>query len=459
MHSILILIDDEQELKSLKRALHSEDLAISSFRKADEALIQCAAQQFDLIIADQRLPIMTGAEFLAQISANYPRTRRVLISAHAEFDDVTLAFSRGFIHQFIVKPWKNVEIHNVVQEELSHLNIRIVEDPTATDSKASGQRSVGGELGIITNDKVMIDLLEIAEKTANSEAAFFISGETGTGKEVIAKAIHRKSERHGKPFLALNCANLSEALLESQLFGHREGAFTGANKDQEGIISAANKGTLFLDEVVEIPLSLQAKLLRVLQEREFTPVGETKARKFDVKIISASSVSLAQAVSDGRFREDLRYRLEVIPLNLPPLRDRVEDIEILFDHYLRYQFERHGRPIKPVDPEVYRLLRAHSWPGNVRELINVCVYIVALSSDDDSTVTVSKLPQSMIFKPSVFVAHSSAVVSSTADRPIINRQSLQQAMHDFGGHRENIAAYFGVSRMTLWRKLKKFGLA
>jgi transcriptional regulator with PAS, ATPase and Fis domain len=206
-------------------------------------------------------------------------------------------------------------------------------------------------------------------------------------------------------------------------------------------------------------MSLQAKLLRVLQEREFTPLGETKARKFDVKIISASSVSLAQAVRDGRFREDLRYRLEVIPLHLPPLRDRVEDIEILFDHYLQYQFERHGLPIKPVDSEVYRVLRAHSWPGNVRELINVCVYIVALSSDDDSTVTVSKLPQSMIFKPPVFVAHSSAVVSATADRPLINRQSLQQAMHDFGGHRENIAAYFGVSRMTLWRKLKKFGLA
>jgi len=463
MRSILIVDDDDYVLKSLARLLRSEDLGISSYHDPQEALIQCSVRQFDLILSDQRMPGMLGTEFFAQIAENYPSTRRILISGYTDFDDVTEAFNKEVIHKFIVKPWNNQQLTAVIAEQLSLKEMgdsEVVAQQEPTPVEAQAPKS--SFHGIVTEDPALKERLSIIARTATTDAPFYINGETGTGKEMVARAIHMESERSNGSFVAINCANLTETLLESQLFGHKKGAFTGADRDQKGMLEEAEGGTLFLDEVVEIPLALQAKLLRVLQEREYTPVGDTRTRKFDVKLISASALSLNQAVSDGVFREDLRYRLEVIPIQLPPLRERGRDLKLLFDLFLSQQFARQGRAVLPVRDDVYKVIEAYSWPGNVRELANVCTYIAALSNAEDKAVTLDKLPiviTSQSGAPEIELgADNTQANSAKKSNPVITRESLEKVIEQYGGHRENMAAHFGISRMTLWRKLKQFGL-
>ncbi|MCH7478562.1 MAG: sigma-54-dependent Fis family transcriptional regulator [SAR324 cluster bacterium] len=249
--------------------------------------------------------------------------------------------------------------------------------------------------GILTGDPAMLVLFEQIRRVARQDVPVFITGETGSGKEMAAKALHSEGRRSGKPFVALNCANLTEPLLESQLFGHRKGAFTGATADQRGLLAEAEGGILFLDEVTEIPLALQAKLLRVLQEREYTPLGSTRPISFDILIVSAAQTPLREAVEAGRFRPDLQYRLHVIPLVLPPLRARSDDRVLLFDRFLRSAFkaQRGETPIPRVSPEVWQVIRHYQWPGNVRELQNVCAYVVAMTSGPE--ITVEFLPEDL----------------------------------------------------------------
>ncbi len=398
-HSILIIDDDDYVLKSLTRVLRRSDYTISCYHDAEEALLQCGLREYDLVLSDQRMPGMLGTQFFEQLMQYYPSTRRVLISGYTDFSSVTDAFNAGIINKFMLKPWDNESLRMLVADELKYRDRRQTATETPFSPKSTKQKKFNQASsmeadsyhGILTSDDVMLQQLSIIQRTANTDAPFFINGETGTGKEMIARAIHLESDRAEKPFIALNCANLSETLLESQLFGHTKGAFTGADKDQEGLFSAADGGTLFLDEVVEIPAPLQAKLLRVLQEREFTPLGTTKPQKFDIKIISAAAQSLESAVSYGNFREDLRYRLEVMPIYLPPLRARKSDIKLLFDHYLQQQFLRHGYTLTNVDETVYECICCYQWPGNIRELVNVCTYIAALSGPEGK-VKKSSLP-------------------------------------------------------------------
>jgi len=257
-------------------------------------------------------------------------------------------------------------------------------------------------------------------------------------------------------------ATLTTNCLESQLCENKKGAFTGAEKDQKGLLAEAEKGTFLLDEVTEIPMALQAKLLRVLQEREYSPIGETKVIPFDVKIMSASSLSLEQAVADGKFREDLRYRLEVMPIHLPPLRERHADKGILFEYFLQNQLARHGYGTLDIDEAVYTCIDSYHWPGNVRELVNVCTYIAALTAGDDTLVTLDKLPPTLRapVKKATSLTNDAASTPSTQalEKPILSKDALEQAIVDFQGHRETIARYFGVSRMTLWRRMKEFDL-
>lgn len=470
MPNILILDDDDHVLKSLVRLLRSPDYDISCYSDPQEALMQCGLQQYDLILSDQRMPDMEGTEFFTHIAQLFPQTRRLLISGYSDFSSVTEAFNDGIIHKFIIKPWDNELLKNLVSDELKLGQIEMApsvfdsyDSPHSVDTKDG--RESDSELessfhGIVSTDPSMLQQISVIQKTANSEAPFFIHGETGTGKELVAHSIHLECARSEQKFVALNCANLTESLIESQLFGHKKGAFTGAQKDQKGLLAEAEGGTLFLDEVTEIPLSLQAKLLRVLQEREYTPVGETSPISFDVKIISASSTSLETAVANGNFREDLRYRLEVLPISLPPLRARAGDVEILFDYFLDKQFSRHGKALKDVDAAVYECIRGYEWPGNIRELVNVCTYIAALSSDESECITLNDLPVVVSSgKTRRDVQRDDSELSISA-RPLkpkqISRDSLAAAIENFGGHRESIASYFGISRMTLWRKMKQF---
>jgi DNA-binding NtrC family response regulator len=466
--SILIIDDDDYVLKSLARVLRKGDYSISCYHDSDEALPQCRLREYDLVLSDQRMPGKLGTEFFSQLMQIQPNTRRVLISGYTDFSKVTDAFNEGIIHKFMVKPWDNDALRLLIDEQLllrsQPPDQGGQEAKVQPSSKSQLEVSVGSDdtlidfHGILTSDEAMLQQISIIQRTSNSDVPFFINGETGTGKEMFAKAIHLESDRAVESFVALNCANLTETLLESQLFGHVKGAFTGAQEDQIGLLAEADKGTLFLDEVVEIPLSLQAKLLRVLQEREFTPLGKTKPQPFDVKIISAASTSLEKAVELGRFREDLRYRLEVMPIFLPPLRARKEDVRELFDYFLCQQFSRQGLDLVDVAPEVHRCVEDYGWPGNVREMVNACAYVAALSGKSE-TITTDNLPPALLAEQqSKPLIESLSTEYSPISSRAMSRDDLEKAIQKFSGHRDSMAKHFGISRMTVWRKMKQFGL-
>lgn len=470
MFDILIVDDDDNVLKSLARLFRSNAYRIVCLHDPQEALLQCGLQNFDLIISDQRMPEMEGTEFFAHIAQSFPAIRRILVSGYSDFASVTEAFNEGIIHKFVIKPWDNDALKALVAAQLKEKQKRssdsaVEESPDINDATvpaALSSNDTENFHGIVTSDPALLQQLRIIRQSANSDAPFFIHGETGTGKELIARAIHLESRRSKEAFVALNCANLTENLLESQLFGHVKGAFTGADKDQKGLLSAAEKGTLFLDEVTEIPLSLQAKLLRVLQEREYSPVGQTKTIPFDVQLISASSTSLEDAVANGKFREDLRYRLEIIPLSLPPLRERHADISQLFIYFLHAQFARQKRVFREIDGEVLDCILKYPWPGNVRELVNVCTYVAALFSNERSRITLDQLPPAIRSSATLVPARKLATpqprqsIGDLLGNTPVTRENLIEAIAKYAGNRNVIAQSFGISRMTLWRKMKQF---
>ncbi len=304
--------------------------------------------------------------------------------------------------------------------------------------------------GILTGSEAMKKLLRTVERVAPSDASVLVRGETGSGKELIARAIHSLSQRKDKPFLAINCAALPEQLLESELFGHQRGAFTGAVRDTEGMFRRANGGTLFLDEVAELPLPVQAKLLRVTQERQVLPLGGTRAIPVDVRIVSATHRSLRQEVEAGRFRADLMYRLRVIPLFLPALRERKEDIEPLANLFLEKLSMKGQRCVESISPAALRTLSAHDWPGNVRELQNVIEYAYLMG--EGTTLAETDLPAE------VRAQREAAMVNSGADAYEGDAARIFRALERASGNRQQAADSLGISRSTLWRRMKEYGI-
>ena len=303
--------------------------------------------------------------------------------------------------------------------------------------------------GIITCDPAMKQALQIVRNVAETDTTILIRGESGTGKELVAKAIHRESHRNNAPFLAINCAALSPNLLESELFGHVKGAFTGAIKEHHGLFKRADGGILFLDEVAELPLELQAKLLRVLQERTFTAVGGDHSIQVDVRIVAATHRSLREEVRVGRFREDLMYRLRVVPLFLPALRERRQDIRFLLHHFIERHNSRGVRRIDSVEPEALKRLLDYTWPGNVRELQNVVEYVFAVGREN--RLILANLPPE--FREPVRPTHS------MAEKPVDREESIREALTVCGGRIDEAARMLGMSRATFWRHRKRLGLA
>lgn len=301
--------------------------------------------------------------------------------------------------------------------------------------------------GFKSRDARVIELFDIVRHVAETEGTVLVRGESGSGKELIAQAIHKESHRRDGPFVAVNCAALSPGLLESELFGHVKGAFTGAVKDRPGVFMRAHRGTLFLDEVAELPLELQAKLLRVLQERSFVPVGGTRSIEVDVRIVAATHRSLRTEVSEGRFREDLMYRLRVIPLYLPPLRERAGDIEVLLHHFLERAAGRIHRKVESIEPEAMRALLDHGWPGNVRELINVVEYAAIVGRGP--VVEIRHLPPEF---------RESQQPQRPVEQGLDERTRILRALQQTDGHIGEAADLLGMSRPTFWRKRKKYGL-
>ena len=368
----ILLVDDEQQMRAAMEAvLARKGYCLFQCENGKEALELLEKAKVDLIISDMKMPVMTGLELLAEVQEKYPRLPMVMITAYGTIEQAVEAMKRGAF-DFITKPFSAEDLENVAARALSPAR-------RAPAAKPERQPREAHEHVIITNDSQFKRVLEIAVNVAASSASVLIHGESGTGKELVARLIHNSSPQHGGPFVAVNCAALPENLLESELFGHEKGSFTGAVGTKTGKFELANGGTILLDEISEMELPLQSKLLRVLQEREVDRVGGQKPVPVDVRVVATSNKDIRQAVTNGDFREDLYYRLNVIPLHLPPLRLRKSDIKLLLEYFVR----RYSTvQTKRLSPELLARLEEYNWPGNVRELQNATQRAVLLSTGE-----------------------------------------------------------------------------
>ncbi|ENE4773373.1 two-component system response regulator GlrR [Klebsiella variicola] len=361
----LLLVDDDPGLlKLLGMRLVSEGYSVVTAESGPEALRVLGREKVDLVISDLRMDEMDGLQLFSEIQKGLPCMPVIILTAHGSIPDAVAATQQG-VFSFLTKPVDKDALYKAIDEALEQRS-------PATDE--------AWRQSIVTRSPLMLRLLEQAGMVAQSDVSVLINGQSGTGKEIVAQAIHNASPRHDKPFVAINCGALPEQLLESELFGHARGAFTGAVSNREGLFQAAEGGTLFLDEIGDMPVALQVKLLRVLQERKVRPLGSNRDIEINVRIISATHRDLPKAMARGEFREDLFYRLNVVNLKIPPLSERAEDIPLLANHLLRQSADRHKPFVRAFSSDAMKRLMAAKWPGNVRQLVNVIEQCVALTS-------------------------------------------------------------------------------
>ncbi len=355
----LLLVDDDPGMR-----LVSEGYSVVTAESGPEALRVLGREKVDLVISDLRMDEMDGLQLFSEIQKGHPGMPVIILTAHGSIPDAVAATQQG-VFSFLTKPVDKDALYKAIDEALEQRS-------PATDE--------AWRQAIVTRSPLMLRLLEQAGMVAQSDVSVLINGQSGTGKEIVAQAIHNASPRHDKPFVAINCGALPEQLLESELFGHARGAFTGAVSNREGLFQAAEGGTLFLDEIGDMPVALQVKLLRVLQERKVRPLGSNRDIEINVRIISATHRDLPKAMARGEFREDLFYRLNVVNLKIPPLSERTEDIPLLANHLLRQSADRHKPFVRAFSSDAMKRLMAAKWPGNVRQLVNVIEQCVALTS-------------------------------------------------------------------------------
>ncbi|WP_153131078.1 sigma 54-interacting transcriptional regulator [Dechloromonas hortensis] len=374
---ILVVDDDEDILRLLSMRLRARGFRVSAVASAEEALTHIAVDTPRVVVSDVRLPGRDGLALFEEVHSTRPTLPVILLTAHGTIPDAVDATSRG-VFGYLTKPFDSQLLLEKIDQALQ-LSAPGMSGDTA-NSLASGMQSEAWLAGIVFRSTRMAGLMSEARMVAASDASVLIRGESGTGKEVLARAIHRASPRANGPFVAINCGAIPEQLLESELFGHVKGAFTGAGNTRIGLFQSANGGTLFLDEIGDMPLALQVKLLRVLQERMVRPVGATRAEPVDVRLLSATHRDLDAAMADGQFREDLYYRLDVVSLTLPRLEERREDIPPLAAHFVQQVAGKYGKPISGFAPDALEALATAAWPGNVRQLYNVVEQSCALTS-------------------------------------------------------------------------------
>ncbi|WP_019026236.1 sigma-54-dependent transcriptional regulator [Colwellia piezophila] len=464
--TLLLVDDDINILEALKRALHNVQANIIDFNSPLAALEYCQNNQPDVIISDQHMPDMNGCELLEKIKRRWPNSQRIILSAYQDFDLVSAAFSSGVVEKYICKPWVNKELKFVVDKALSR-NVTVI----ASDGDNAPPTGLINFHGMVAEDETMHELFDCIRHASSTNAPIFITGETGTGKELVAKACHFESYHKDQPFIAVNCANFSENLIESQLFGHKKGAFTGAVSSQEGLFSAAKQGTLFLDEITTLSKPLQAKLLRVVQEREFSPLGTNEVLKFHAQIISASSNSISNAVIQGDFREDLYYRLNVITMALPPLRERGGDLVHLASFFLKKYNKIENKHFRKFSRNAIQIICAYDWPGNIRQLENVIHGLVILNSGEKITsemiikslsTTVKNYsaiqPMSMLSATVSNNSHKNTATSplnnSIEIQPLwqVEKNAIEAAILYCQGNIPKAAAMLEVSPSTIYRK-------
>ena len=396
----LLLVDDDADLlKLLALRLNASGYSVTTAASGQQALSMIAGERPDLVITDLRMDGMDGMGLFAEINDRYTGLPVIMLTAHGTIPDAVAATKEG-LFGYLTKPYDANDLLAQIDRALAlHGTHGAINRARNSVGRRSGSfAAVAPVVGawraaIITRSPTMEELLVRTERVAQGEASILIQGESGTGKEVLARALHEASPRAGKPFVALNCGAIPEALLESELFGHKKGSFTGAIADHMGLFLEADGGTLFLDEIGDMPLALQVKLLRALETREVRPVGSVKSVAVNVRIISASHRDLVKARDDGAFREDLFYRLNVVTLKLPPLRDRREDIPLLLMHFVKRIAARYAKHVTGFSPDALSMMLAAPWPGNIRQLLNVAEQSVALTTSD--IVPVSVVEQAM----------------------------------------------------------------
>lgn len=450
MRLTVLVVDDMANMRALLRShLEKSGHAVSEASNGLEALDLIGRQQFDLVITDLKMPEMDGMKLLAEGKKAQADLRFVMMTAHGTMQDAIQAMKLG-AQDFISKPFEMTEIDAVLKK---------IEDGVDAQDDIAGESGVAPEM--IGRSAGMAAVRDLIGRAAPSDSTVLILGESGTGKELAARAIHEGSSRSGAPFVAVNCAAFGEGVLESELFGHEKGAFTGAVSARAGRFELADGGTLFLDELGEIPLSIQVKLLRVLQERCFERVGGVREIKSDFRLVAATNRKLDEEVKAGRFREDLYYRLNIIPISLPPLRERREDIPLLVNHMLEKLTVRVKRKGVTLAPETLEKLISYNWPGNIRELENILERTIVLSKNE--RLLPSDLPQHLVGSAVLTSAASSpsdggfkeAIKSSKAG---MEREYIAQALKEENGNRTNTAKRLGISRKGLQLKIKEYGL-
>jgi len=444
----IMLIDNEIGLcRMMEAVLKDQGYQVKSFTRPVQAVAEFSAGDYDLIISDIKMPEMDGLEVLQHVRNRDPEVPVIMITAYATVEMSIQALRRG-AYDMLTKPFEPDELTYRVKNALQHH--RLVEENRELREELSGQFKFEN---IIGTSPAIQTLLEKVAKVAVRDTSALITGESGTGKELIAQAVHHNSARRNHRFVAVNCGALPENILESELFGYRKGAFTGATENRKGLLEAANGGTLFLDEVGNLSLNTQKSLLRFLQEQEFRRLGDTTPTKVNVRIISATNSDLAAEVAEGTFREDLFYRLNVINLHLPPLRERKEDIPLLAAHFIRKQNAKFGTDFSGLTPEAMEALRTYDWPGNIRQLCNVIEAAMTISSGNYIGLPV--LTQLIETNRSGQIVNQADYSSALSD---FETDYLTRLLRKHGGNVEEAAAEAGMNMATIYRKLKRYGI-
>lgn len=441
----ILVVDDEKDIcKALNFILSKEGYAVKEAYNGELAIDLIKQENFDIVMTDIKMEKKDGFEVLRETQKLSPVTAVIMMTSFGSVGSAVEAMKAGAT-DYITKPFINDEIRLTVKRIIGNKNLEMENQILRQELS---QRPAAFS-AIIGNSDAILKIFSIMEKVIPNKTNILITGESGTGKGLVAQAIHESGPRKDKPFISINCGAIPENLLESELFGHKKGAFTSANEDKKGLITMANSGTLFLDEIGELPLSLQVKLLHVIQTRELTPVGDTRVITVDVRVIAATNADLARRVKENRFREDLYYRLNVIEIDMPPLRGRRDDIPVLIKHYMAIFAKESGKNIKDIDYEAMQAMLAYDWPGNIRELRNTIERATVLADGD--TITIHDLPDKLRTLDLEGIPTSS--LRQALDT--YEREYIKRSLTERKGNKETTAEALGVDLATLYRKLKK----
>jgi len=447
MPAKILVIDDEDSMCNfMEIMLAKEGYSVDTASSGKDGVELLRENNYDLVIADLNMPEMSGIDVLKQVKTFKQDQDLIVMTAYASVDTAIEAMKHGAV-DYITKPFKIDEIKLVIEKSISHK--RLERENHTLKRQLKGDHSFDNFIG---TSEIVVNLKKAANRIAVTDSTVLIRGESGTGKDLIAKAIHHHSPRCGGPFVTINCAALPESLLESELFGHKKGSFTGAIKDKDGLFKVADGGTFFLDEVGNTSMAIQVKLLRVLEEKKIIPVGDTKPIDVDVRLIAATNSDLEADVKNGRFRADLFYRLNVIPIVIPPLRERREDISLLVRYFVDRYCEKIRVPIKEISKEAMELLEGYHWPGNVRELENTIERAVLLNRSE--LLDVSDLPEKLACPESI--AAVSDVEPSNPTLESIEKAYIHYVMTQTGGRKTKAARILGIDTSTLYRKLDRY---